>query len=139
MLRSDSRTVMDTVLDGNVPALKIPLLKAFVEFLQNENRKDLEKKSMLSSRGAWHGNINNLQPTETEDVSNKAVDIKVLIGNAEEMGDAGIGSSIMQMYLERILDCMMSTDQSLMAISFELVELILEQGLVHPLLVRAFL
>ena len=31
-----------------------------------------------------------------------SVNIRVLIGNADEMGDAGVSSAVMQMYLEHV-------------------------------------
>ncbi|KNC96023.1 uncharacterized protein SPPG_08618 [Spizellomyces punctatus DAOM BR117] len=113
MLRDDVRSVMNVVFAGQSILLKVNLLKVFLDFLKNEQQKDAQKKD-----NAVHEHI----------------DIKVLIGNAEEMAEAGISSSVMQTYLDRMLDCLLSSNLQLMRVAFEVTELILEQGLVHPLL-----
>ncbi|KAI8821136.1 uncharacterized protein EV422DRAFT_567464 [Fimicolochytrium jonesii] len=116
MLKPECRQVMNSVFVGQALALKMRLLTTFRDYLQHEQKRDLEKKR------------------NAELVGQDGVDIKVLIGNADEMGDAGISSSIMQMYLDRILDCMMCNNDGLTRTAFDLIEIILEQGLVHPLL-----
>ncbi|TPX64064.1 hypothetical protein SpCBS45565_g06149 [Spizellomyces sp. 'palustris'] len=113
MLRDDVRSVMNVVFAGQSILLKVNLLKAFLDFLKNEQQKDGEKK---------------------ENALHEHVDIEVLIGNAEEMAEAGISSSVMQTYLDRMLDCLLSSNLQLMRVAFEVIELILEQGLAHPLL-----
>ncbi|KAJ3009123.1 Sister chromatid cohesion protein 2 [Thoreauomyces humboldtii] len=114
MLRNDSSALIDSVFRG--PAtLKITLIKTFVEYLHGEQARDAEKKKAIK--------------TESSDI-----DIQVLIGNADEMGDAGISSSIMQTYLPQILETILSPSNQLTLAAFDLVELIIEQGLVHPLL-----
>ncbi|KAJ3119857.1 Sister chromatid cohesion protein 2 [Physocladia obscura] len=65
---------------------------------------------------------------------NKTVDIKVLIGNADEMADAGVSSAVMQMYLSYILEGLMSVDKTLNTTAFDAICIIIEQGLAHPLL-----
>ncbi|TPX61707.1 hypothetical protein PhCBS80983_g00973 [Powellomyces hirtus] len=115
MLRTDARALMDIIFSGESMTLKVALLKAFGEYLHIEQARDLEKK-------------------KSTEVAEAGVDIKVLIGNADEMGDAGISSSIMQTYLNGILSCMLTSNQQLTHSAFDLVELVIEQGLVHPLL-----
>ena len=63
------------------------------------------------------------------------MDIGVLVGFAEELGKGNISSSVMQLYLPDALDCILSKNQDLVLLSFELVTVVLKQGLVHPLLV----
>lgn len=63
------------------------------------------------------------------------MDIGVLVGFAEELGKGNISSSVMQLYLADALDCILSKNQDLVLLSFELVTVVLKQGLVHPLLV----
>ncbi|KAJ3092676.1 hypothetical protein HK102_004409 [Quaeritorhiza haematococci] len=135
MLRDDSRALMDTILSSpkkqsgestssvvaNAPASEIPmkyeLIRVFVEFLQNEQKRIFNKDA------------------EKQNNEGDQINIKVLIGNADEMGDAGISSALMQIYLDRILDCMVHpTEKTLAATAFEAVSIILEQGLVHPML-----
>ncbi|KAJ3211440.1 hypothetical protein HK099_008003, partial [Clydaea vesicula] len=65
----------------------------------------------------------------------KEIDIQVLIGNSDELGEAGVSSSIMQLYLERILHCILNeTDHHLNINAFDLIKTVLEHGLVHPVL-----
>ncbi|KAJ3284338.1 Sister chromatid cohesion protein 2 [Borealophlyctis nickersoniae] len=120
MLRNDARALMDTILDGDTVSLKIELLRVFSEFLKSEQNRMIEQAEKKEAAAASAGG--------------QDIDVKVLIGNADEMGDAGVSSSLMQLYLTRILDCMLDTKQELMLIAFDAVTLILEQGLVHPIL-----
>lgn len=65
-------------------------------------------------------------------------DVDSLIGVDANMSDASIGGSLIQSYLHHILACMLDKRHlQLSVISFQLVEVILEQGLVHPILVLA--
>ncbi|KAJ3150510.1 Sister chromatid cohesion protein 2 [Geranomyces michiganensis] len=115
MLRTDSRALMDVVFAGDSTALKISLLRAFGDYLHTEHAREANKKK------------------EVADSAEKGVDIKVLIGNSDEMGDAGISSSIMQTYLPGILLCLLDKNQQMARTALDLIELIVEQGLVHPL------
>jgi hypothetical protein len=61
------------------------------------------------------------------------IDIGELVGDANEMGDASVSSSVMQIYLDRIISCLLDNlDPSLSFVSFEVIQIIVEQGLVHP-------
>ncbi|KAI8851654.1 sister chromatid cohesion C-terminus-domain-containing protein [Chytridium lagenaria] len=111
MLRDDARCLMDNVFNSGGQNQKIDLIKVFEEFLSSEQSKIETKK--------------------TGDES--GIDLQVLVGNAEEMGDAGVSSQLMQLYLDRVLGCMLSKDMGISAAAFNVVALILEQGLVHPL------
>ncbi|KAJ3153127.1 Sister chromatid cohesion protein 2 [Geranomyces variabilis] len=117
MLRTDSRALMDMIFASDSTALKISLLRAFGDYLHTEHAREANKKKQEEAQPADAG-----------------VDIKVLIGNADEMGDAGISSSIMQTYLAGILLCLLDKSQQMTRTALDLIELILEQGLVHPLL-----
>lgn len=58
----------------------------------------------------------------------------VLIGSANEMGEASVSSSIMQIYLDRIVSCILdNVDASLSLTAFEAIRIIVEEGLVHPI------
>jgi hypothetical protein len=63
------------------------------------------------------------------------MDMGVLVGFADELGKGNISASVMQLYLQDALDCILSKNQDLVLLSFELVSVVLKQGLVHPLLV----
>ncbi|KAJ3174527.1 Sister chromatid cohesion protein 2 [Geranomyces variabilis] len=117
MLRTDSRALMDMIFASDSTTLKISLLRAFGDYLHTEHAREAKKKKEEEAQPADAG-----------------VDIKVLIGNADEMGDAGISSSIMQTYLAGILLCLLDKSQQMTRTALDLIELIVEQGLVHPLL-----
>ena len=60
--------------------------------------------------------------------------IKILAATDEKIGDGSIASSLIQMYLQHILECMMNpADLNLAKVSFQLVEMILDLGLENPL------
>lgn len=70
-----------------------------------------------------------------KDVIESKIDINILVGCSEEMGKSNISSSVMQIFLQDILDCALSPVPELVLLSFEIVSVILKQGLVHPILV----
>ncbi|KAJ3328720.1 Sister chromatid cohesion protein 2, partial [Blyttiomyces sp. JEL0837] len=118
MLEEKSRSIMDAVFKGDSIAHKVDLIKVFGDFLRAERRNSVKKESDDEGPAQEEGTVN----------------IKVLIGNAEEMGDAGVSSAVMQMYLEHLLTCALDCDQMLSAVAFDVICIILEQGLVHPIL-----
>ncbi|KAJ3129128.1 Sister chromatid cohesion protein 2 [Nowakowskiella sp. JEL0407] len=136
MLRESTRKLMDSVFVGDGSGLKLDLMKSFVEFLEIEKqqsiRDDNEVKQKQQEQGEKSGSV--VKKRKLNEEGKSGININVLIGNAQEMGDAGVSSSIMQLYLEKILECLLSEDSALQQVSFECVVLILEQGLVHPLL-----
>ncbi|KAJ3239898.1 Sister chromatid cohesion protein 2 [Chytriomyces hyalinus] len=119
MIHQTSQTLMNGVFKvDNIPH-KVEVIKIFAEFLKAEQLRMLsEEQTKKASNPA----------------NNKEVDIKVLIGNADEMADAGVSSAVIQMYLNHILDGMMHVDMTLSTTSFDAVCIIIEQGLAHPLL-----
>ncbi|TPX68152.1 hypothetical protein CcCBS67573_g07273 [Chytriomyces confervae] len=119
MIHQTSQTLMNGVFKvDNIPH-KVEVIKIFAEFLKAEQLRMLsEEQTKKASNPA----------------NNKEMDIKVLIGNADEMADAGVSSAVIQMYLNHILDGMMHVDMTLSTTSFDAVCIIIEQGLAHPLL-----
>ncbi|KAJ3215578.1 Sister chromatid cohesion protein 2 [Dinochytrium kinnereticum] len=115
MLRDDARRLMDGVFQSGAAGQKIDLIKVFEEFLLSEQSRIDTSKAKGEGKQA------------------EGIDLQVLVGNAEEMGDSGVSSQLMQLYLERVLSCMLSPDSGLSSAAFNVVALILEQGLVHPL------
>ncbi|KAJ1562291.1 Sister chromatid cohesion protein 2 [Nowakowskiella sp. JEL0078] len=128
MLREATRRMMDDVFAGVPSNMKIDLIRTFVDFLIHE-------QSLLSFESAEDKQESTKLSNELKRDDKSKVNLKILIGNADEMGDAGVSSSIMQTYLSRILEGLVSHDDPLQQVSFDCVVLILEQGLVHPLLV----
>ncbi|KAG9292179.1 hypothetical protein G9A89_023899 [Geosiphon pyriformis] len=116
MLRLESTDLMDRILSNGAMDMKIQLIKVFLDFLLAEQQKinaDLEDKKTKS---------------------NTPVDLKVLIGNAEEFAEAGVSSSLMQRYLERILNCTFDQNQHLKIVALDVLGNIIQQGLAHPVL-----
>ncbi|KAJ3117934.1 Sister chromatid cohesion protein 2 [Phlyctochytrium bullatum] len=113
MLRNDARLLMDRVFQRGTLQQKCDLIHVFEEFLVTESSKSVEKDEAKES--------------------NRTIDIHILVGNADEMGDAGVSSQLMQRYLDRIIECMFESDVELSGSAFGVIALILELGLVHPL------
>ncbi|CAI2165749.1 3087_t:CDS:10 [Funneliformis geosporum] len=116
MLRPESTSLMDRILSTGVMDMKIQLMKVFADFLVAEQQKintDLEDKKQKK---------------------NVPVDLKVLIGNADEFAEAGVSSSLMQRYLDQILECTFDQTQGLKTIALDVLGNIIQQGLAHPVL-----
>ncbi|KAJ3186810.1 Sister chromatid cohesion protein 2 [Irineochytrium annulatum] len=120
MLEEDAIKTMRTVFESGTIAHKVELLKVLTGFLHGEQvqmiKEEQEKKAI------------------SEQKNTASLDIKVLVGNAEEMGDAGVSTQLMQHFLEPILRCILDTEVNLSTSAFEAVTIILDQGLVHPVL-----
>ncbi|KAI9500997.1 sister chromatid cohesion C-terminus-domain-containing protein [Coemansia spiralis] len=114
-LESRARAVMDNAYSGGSASHCLQVTRNFLEFL----RADAQKYA--------------LQQTESKD-KEREVDAKALVGNIGGMGDAGVGASLMQTYLDRIIDVAFAADSAPLRIAgFEVITLVLEQGLAHPL------
>ncbi|KAJ3058740.1 Sister chromatid cohesion protein 2 [Podochytrium sp. JEL0797] len=118
MIDQDSQVLMNGIFQTGLIVHRIELIKIFVEFLKMEQLRMMNEEI---AKKAATGN-------------SATVDINVLIGNAEEMADAGVSSAVMQMYLNYILDGLMSVDVVLSTTAFDAVCIIIEQGLAHPLM-----
>ncbi|KAJ3034446.1 Sister chromatid cohesion protein 2 [Rhizophlyctis rosea] len=122
MLDDTTRRCIADVFKISSITLKTQMLVTLTMFLKNEHAKASEIER---------------EKTKEEGDSAAAqskVDIKVLIGSAEEMGDMGVSNSIMNQYLDEVLKCMLGTDAKLTRTAYDLVDLSLEQGLLHPVL-----
>ncbi|CAG8454816.1 17701_t:CDS:10 [Funneliformis caledonium] len=109
MLRPESTSLMDRILSTGVMDMKIQLMKVFADFLVAEQQKintDLEDKKQKK---------------------NVPVDLKVLIGNADEFAEAGVSSSLMQRYLDQILECTFDQTQGLKTIALDVLGNIIQQ------------
>ncbi|KAJ2784479.1 Sister chromatid cohesion protein 2 [Coemansia javaensis] len=110
-----ARAVMDRAFAGGSAGHKLQVLRNFLEFL----RADAEQHAAQERRD---------RDAERE------VDARALVGNVGDVGGAGVGASLMQTYLDRILDAIFaSSAPALRAAGFRVVSLVLEQGLAHPL------
>ncbi|CAG8468626.1 1853_t:CDS:10 [Ambispora gerdemannii] len=116
MLRPESTDLMDRIFNSGVMDMKIQLMKVFLDFLLAEQQKinaDLEDKKSKKDT---------------------TVDLKVLIGNADEFAEAGVSSSLMQRYLDRILDCTFDLNPHMKIVALDVLANIIQQGLAHPVL-----
>ncbi|CAG8449459.1 11998_t:CDS:10 [Ambispora leptoticha] len=116
MLRPESTDMMDRIFNSGVMDMKIQLMKVFLDFLLAEQQKinaDLEDKKSKKDT---------------------TVDLKVLIGNADEFAEAGVSSSLMQRYLDRILDCTFDLNPHMKIVALDVLANIIQQGLAHPVL-----
>ncbi|KAJ1905165.1 Sister chromatid cohesion protein 2 [Coemansia sp. IMI 209127] len=114
-LEPRSRAMMDRAFSEDSVGHKLQVTRNFLEFI----RADAQRYS----------------PQQTESkIRNRKVDAKVLVGNTGDMGEAGVGASLMQTYLDRIIDVTFAEGSAaLRAAGFEVISLVLEQGLAHPL------
>ncbi|KAI9101839.1 sister chromatid cohesion C-terminus-domain-containing protein [Phlyctochytrium arcticum] len=118
-LRDDVRQMMQQVLmDTTSENLKLNLLRGLLDYLRSEQKRAQETADSVK---------------ESKEVDEQ-INIDVLIGSATGLGDAGISSMVIQTHLIGILKCLLTSTKALVETTFEVVEHILEQGLVHPLL-----
>lgn len=64
-------------------------------------------------------------------------DLKTLKGQTEEIAEGGISSSLMQHYLQPVLELTMHSDAQARVMAFDMLSRVISQGLVHPLQVGA--
>jgi hypothetical protein len=114
LLLKESREIMHDIFSGDQVAFKRGLLKIMHELIK-EDEKDVGVKVKKTS-------------------SSKAIDMKILVGSSEEMGKSNISSSIMQMFLPDILQCILSPISEIVTLSFEIISIVLSQGLAHPII-----
>ncbi|KAF9950107.1 Sister chromatid cohesion protein 2 [Mortierella alpina] len=108
MNSAQSISVMDSVFAGQDDGLKTELLHIYTNFLLK------------------------IQITPASEEGRKAG--YSLIAKAEDQLEAGIGSSIMQRYLERVLQCALADDRQLQCAAVDVVSQVTLQALAHPML-----
>ncbi|KAJ2391612.1 Sister chromatid cohesion protein 2 [Coemansia sp. RSA 2611] len=110
-----ARAMMDRALAGDSASHQLQVLRNFLEFLRTDAKR--------------------LAAQERDDRSKeREIDAKALVGNTGGMSEAGVGASLMQTYLDRIIGATFATNAApLRAAGFEVISLVLEQGLAHPL------
>ncbi|KAJ2731979.1 Sister chromatid cohesion protein 2 [Coemansia sp. BCRC 34962] len=114
-LEPRARAVMDRVFASDSNGLKLQVLRNFDDFL----RADAKRYIARAKEGKEQA---------------REVDAKALVGDTGEMSEAGVGASLMQTYLDRVIDAtFVSSAATLRATGFGVISLVLEQGLAHPL------
>ncbi|KAF9917724.1 Sister chromatid cohesion protein 2 [Lobosporangium transversale] len=102
-----SLAIMDTIFSDRNNELKIEMLRTYTDFLVN---------------------------TQATSSSRSEKEAYTLITNAEDNLEAGIGSAVMQRYLDRILQCALVNDLQLQVAAVDVISQVTQQALVHPML-----
>lgn len=109
-------------LHSNSHMMQVELLRLVYEFVNAHDVQPVKQEKPVAHMSSKHA-------------STSLVDTRVLIGNAEELGEAGISSALIQIHLTFILDSLFSQHSQIFTCAFKLFLLVLDQGLVHPILV----
>ncbi|KAJ2849770.1 Sister chromatid cohesion protein 2 [Coemansia brasiliensis] len=110
-----SRKIMDQAFASESANQKLQVLRNFLEFLRTDAKQLAEREREDRAQG-------------------RKIDAKALVGNTGNMSEAGVGASLMQTYLDRIIDAtFVANVAALRAAGFEVISLVVEQGLAHPL------
>ncbi|KAJ1343287.1 homoaconitase [Batrachochytrium salamandrivorans] len=128
LINDQTNLIFKRVFVGHDVKEKRQLLSILNEYLEQEKKTKAEAQilSVSDSLDSRQGNAASL-PTEK-------IDMKVLVGSAEEFAEAGVPSSVSQRYLKDIIDCILCGDVQLLSPAFQVLILIIEQGFVHPIL-----
>ena len=121
MIKDVSKKIMDQIFHGDYSGFKKDLLKIFLMLLHKEAELDAK---------------NSFKPINSSSDFEEKVDMGVLVGFSEDLGKANILSSIVQVFLQDILDSVLSPVQDIVLLASDIIEMIVSQGLVHPLAVR---
>ncbi|KAI8926564.1 hypothetical protein BC831DRAFT_413959 [Entophlyctis helioformis] len=133
-LRDESmRAVARVFAPSGTAKEKRQLLAVFVEYLEREQSVKADR-AVLSLSDAGGEGARDKARVKSEGAGSQAIDLKLLVGNADEISEAGIAGSVMQRFLADILACMLSGDVQLTQAAFQVIELVVEQGLIHPIL-----
>jgi hypothetical protein len=73
------------------------------------------------------------QNGKTAKSSYKKVDMGILVGCSDDLGKANAVASITQLFLPEVLELILSRSQDLVLLASDILEIIVMQGLGHPL------
>ncbi|KAJ1931931.1 Sister chromatid cohesion protein 2, partial [Kickxella alabastrina] len=114
-LEPRARALMDQVFADGSNSHKLQVMRNFLEYLRADARLYAARLKEDKSKP-------------------RKVDVEALVGNSGEMSAEGVGASLMQTYLDRIIDATFFPGAALLRTAgFEVISLVLEQGLAHPL------
>ncbi|KAJ2184449.1 Sister chromatid cohesion protein 2, partial [Coemansia sp. RSA 530] len=101
-----ARAVMDRAFASDSSSHKLQVLRNFLEFLRTDAKR--------------------LAKQEREDrASGREIDARALVGNTGNMSEAGVGASLMQTYLDRIIEATFASNAApLRAAGFEVISLV---------------
>ncbi|KAG0270356.1 Sister chromatid cohesion protein 2 [Actinomortierella ambigua] len=128
--------LMDSVFEERSPAHLHELLQHFNNYLIKTNTFESEADAHSSATAAsGHSSKRGGGKRSHSDAaagSGKAT--RSLIAKAEDHLEAGIASAVMQRYLDRILQCTLMLDPTVQVIAVDVMTIINQQALVHPML-----
>ncbi|KAJ2858056.1 Sister chromatid cohesion protein 2 [Coemansia erecta] len=114
-LEPRSRALMDKVFSQGSAGHKLQVMRNFLEFLRADSKRYAQRLKEEEGRA-------------------REVDAKALVGDTGDMSVAGVGASLMQTYLDRIIEATFLPGAiTLRVCGFDVISLVLEQGLAHPL------
>ncbi|KAI8062104.1 sister chromatid cohesion C-terminus-domain-containing protein [Gongronella butleri] len=117
ILAPKSLALLDRAFASDDVVLKTELMRVLDKFLQAEEIR-LEKKAIDAGK-------------QLED---KVIDVDTLLGNTEEFAELGVNGSLMQRYMDNILENCLSPASQLRLCAFDVVSAVINQGLAHPVL-----
>jgi hypothetical protein len=122
ILCEESLHLIDGILRGCEASfeLKLQLLGILSQFLYTDEKR-MQRRSAKD------------QATKEEFVDAPKVDLKTLQGRSEEISETGISSSLMQHFIDPVLELMLHENIQARTVAFDMVYLVLKQGLLHPL------
>jgi cohesin loading factor subunit SCC2 len=115
ILKQETVDFMQEIFTNGSEHLKTELVKLFVSLIEDdrsENKKSFEDQKL---------------------------DIDLLVGNTSKYIESGICGSILQRFLEHILDLALNAQYNISKPALTLLILALEQGLIHPVMVKPIL
>ncbi|KAI8576239.1 hypothetical protein K450DRAFT_274906 [Umbelopsis ramanniana AG] len=115
MVTKKSTTMMDEMFASRFLDYKSRVMRVFLDFLIGEEKRIIDRE----------------RETNKE---RKGTDMIQLLGNASEMAELSVSSSLMQRYLERILQTALDPNVLLRNLSFKVITRIIQQGLAHPVI-----
>lgn len=125
MLSEISQNIMGEIFHGRFMNFQKDLLKVFLILLRHDQ---IEHKGMLRR----HDRLDIQKGNATKTTDNK-VDMSILVGFSEDLGKSNVVSSIVQLFLTDILDLILSDSREIVVIVSDILEIIVLQGLGHPL------
>ncbi|KAI7860099.1 sister chromatid cohesion C-terminus-domain-containing protein [Circinella umbellata] len=106
----------ETFKEGSV-VMQTRLMKVYHEFLSSEEYR-LARNEEVAGTSLY----------------TKEIDVDILLGNTADFAELGVNGSLMQRYLSKILECSISDSSDLRYASYEVISVVMHQGLAHPVL-----
>ncbi|KAG0238089.1 Sister chromatid cohesion protein 2 [Actinomortierella wolfii] len=120
--------LMDSVFEERSPAHLFELLQHFYNYLIKTHTLETENDpSQAASEIARRGTKSSHSSTEVKTT-------RSLMAKAEDHLEAGIASAVMQRYLDRILQCALMPTAEVQSMAVDVITIITQQALVHPML-----